>query len=357
MAYDKPTLSEQISQMKTALEVYLGTSEARLQLSYLNTIGISTAGAINGLYGYADYIADQVFIDTADTENLERWAAIWGIARTPAIKAEGSTVNFVGSNGSFIAEGTELKRSDDVRFVTTADATIPVAGNIDVAVEASSAGVDGNTDAGIKLTLVSPPLGITSTATVGGLGILGGKDQGTDDELRLDIYDRIQTPPQGGAADDYVTWALEVDNVTRAWVYTPDTDPATPIGEIYILFMMDTKYEDGVPQQVDIDEVTAYINEKRPVTAQFTVSAPSIQEVDFTLQIVPDTADTRATVENELNTFFTREAEPGGTLRLSRIQEAISLAVSEDYHYLTTPSNDVTSPDYTLSVLGTITWS
>jgi uncharacterized phage protein gp47/JayE len=357
MAYVKPTLSEQIAQMKTAFQVYLGTTEASLQFSYLNTIGISTAGAINGIYGYADYIAAQTFIDTADTENLERWAAIWGIIRTPAIKAEGAEVAFVGSNGAFIAEGTELKRSDDARFITTADGTVGVSGTIDLPVEAKIAGDLGNTEATIEFTLVSPPIGITSKATVGGLGILGGRDDGTDDELRLDIYDRIQTPPQGGAQDDYTTWALEVDNVTRAWTYTPDTTPATPIGQVFVLFMMDTKYVDGVPQQVDIDEVTAYINEKRPVTAQFTVSAPAIQEVAFDIELVPDTPDTRATVTSELDTFFFREATPGGTLRLSRISEAISLAVGEDYHYLNTPSADVTSPDYTLSTLGTITWS
>jgi uncharacterized phage protein gp47/JayE len=356
MAYEKLTLSEQIEQMKTAIEVYLGETDVRLQHTYLNTIGTATAGAINGIYGYADYIAKQVFPDTADTENLERWAAIWGVSRTAGIRAEGDTITFEGSNGFTVPIGTELKRSDDVRFKTTTEATM-VSGIGNAEVEAVNPVADGNTEAGVVLTLVSPPIGITSKATVGGAGIVGGDDQGTDEELRNDLFDRIQTPPQGGNYDDYITWTLSADNVTRCWVYTHDTTPATPVGSIYILFMMDEKYEDGLPLAQDLVDVKEHVDELRPVTVtSLDFAAPTTNEIDFTIEISPDTAEVRANVQAALEDLIITEGEPGGTLYLSRIQESISLAVGEDYHYLTTPNADVVSADYELPIMGTITW-
>ena len=356
MAYDKPTLSEQIEQMKVAMDIYLGATDARLQHTYLNTIGTATAGAINGIYGYAEYIEKQTYPDTADTENLERWGAIWGVARTAAIKAEGETVTFAGSNGYTVPIGTELKRSDDVRFVTTTEATI-VAGVGNAEVEAVEAGLNGNTAVAIELTLISPPIGITSKATVGGAGIVGGADEGTDDELRTDLFDRIQTPPQGGNYDDYNTWTRSADNVTRSWVYTHDTTPATPVGSVHILFMMDDKYVDGLPLAGDLTDVEAVVDELRPVTAtNVTFAAPTTNVVDFTIQISPDTAEIRANVETELSDLILANGEPGGTLHLSRLQEAVSLATGEDYHYMTVPSADVTSGDYELPIMGTITW-
>lgn len=40
-----------------------------------------TSSAIYGLYRYLDYLANQIFPDTADTANLNHWGSIYGIAR------------------------------------------------------------------------------------------------------------------------------------------------------------------------------------------------------------------------------------------------------------------------------------
>tara|TARA_R110001606_G_C15386127_1_gene650986 strand:+ start:874 stop:1947 length:1074 start_codon:yes stop_codon:yes gene_type:complete len=356
MAYDKPTLSEQIEQMKVAMDVYLGESDVRLQHTYLNTIGTATSGAINGLYGFASYIEKQTYLDTADTENLERWGAIWGIPRTSAIKAEGDVVTFTGTPDFTVPIGTELKRSDDIRFVTTTLATL-TAGTGTAEVEAVEAGATGNTTVGTILTLISPPIGVISKATVNGTAIVGGDDTGTDEELRTDIYDRIQTPPQGGNYADYSTWVLGADNVTRTWIYTHDTVPTTPIGNVHVLFMMDDKYGDGIPLAQDLIDVEAYVDVLRPVTVtDLTFAAPTTLEVDFTIEVSPNTAEVKANIQSALEDMVESESEPGGTLRLSRIQETISLAIGEDYHYLTVPSADVTTVDYELPIMGTITW-
>lgn len=44
-------------------------------------MGSVLASMIWGLYRYQDYIAKQVFVDTADTEHLNQWGSIYGISR------------------------------------------------------------------------------------------------------------------------------------------------------------------------------------------------------------------------------------------------------------------------------------
>lgn len=92
------------------------------------------------------------------------------------------------------------------------------------------------------------------------------------------------------------------------------------------------------------------------MTADVNVLAPTAVPLDFTIHVDPDTASVRAAVEAELVDLLAREGSPGGTLRLSRIREAISRAAGESFHTMTVPAADVTLTGLQLSTLGTITW-
>ena len=47
------------------------------------------AAVAHGLYGFLDYLSQQIIYDTAETAYLERWASIFGINRKAAAKATG----------------------------------------------------------------------------------------------------------------------------------------------------------------------------------------------------------------------------------------------------------------------------
>lgn len=357
MPYIKPTLSELIAQVENSINVSLGTTEASLQFSYLNGIADATAGALNGVYSYIDYIAKNAFPDTADSENLSRWAGIWGVPRDAATKSTG-TILATGVLNAFIPSGTELKRTDDVRYITTEDATMPVENEISIAVESVKTGADTdveiNAEEGIELTFITPPTGVASTAVVETGGIDGGDPEESDESLLAKLFDRIQTPPHGGNSADYITWAKEVEDVTRAWEFHyPDTE----LGAVRVLFMTDNDTVDGFPETEKIDEVQEYIDGVRPVTVkQFTAAAPTKKLQDFTLQVVPATLDVQENVTKQLQSLFLRDASPGSTIRLSNISEAISLATGEEYHYILSPTADITSDKYELLTLGDITF-
>jgi uncharacterized phage protein gp47/JayE len=352
LPFSRPTLSQLRDRAFSYLDDRVEGGDSRLRRSFLNVLALALAGLVHGLYGFLEFMFRQCFPDTAEAEYLARWASIWGVIRKAATKATGTT-QATGTNGSSIASGTELTRSDGVRFKTTALATIS-GGIANLAIEALDVGIAGNTLTGALLTFVSTPSGVNATTTVQSPGLSGGADTEDDESLLGRLLDRIQTPPQGGSAEDYVTWALEVAGVTRAWCYPMELGTGT----VTVRFMMDDTYANGIPLAGDVTTVQNYIDARRPVTADVTVVAPTAVPLAFTIDLLAnDTPAIRAAVEAELKDMLRRDAVPGGTILISHIREAISIATGETDHVLTVPAGNVTHTTGQIATMGTITWT
>ncbi|KAL6953375.1 hypothetical protein U1Q18_052069 [Sarracenia purpurea var. burkii] len=76
-----------------------------LPASVLSVLARVFAGAAHLHWGFLEWIARQVFPDTAEAEYLERWAAVYGIYRTPATYAS-AEVQVSGTNGTVLPAGT-----------------------------------------------------------------------------------------------------------------------------------------------------------------------------------------------------------------------------------------------------------
>lgn len=352
MPFARPTARELVDQQEREFDARIPGADSRLRRSVLRVIARVTAAVAYHLYGYLDFIQRQVMPDTAEQEFLDRWASIWGVVRKAATFATGS-VDLTGQDGSAVPAGTVLQRSDGVEYAVDAQVVI-AAGVATLAVTARSSGVAGNAAAASSMSFQSPIAGVDSSGTVAAGGITGGDDEETDAALLARLLARIQQPPHGGAEHDYVAWALEVAGVTRAWVLPGQLGPGT----VGVTFVRDDDAGSIIPDAAEVQEVQDYIDDatRRPVTADVTVFAPTPVTVDFTIHLDPDTAAVRAAVQAELEDLLRREAEPGGTLLLSHIQEAISLAAGENDHVLTVPAADVTVLATEIAVMGTITW-
>lgn len=350
MAFARPSLTELIARAEGDIEASLPGTDARLRRSNLNVIALMHAKAVHGLYGYLDWLAQQIIVDTAESVFLERYAGIWGVLRVPAAFASGP-VTVTGTTGVVVPAGTALQRSDGAEFTATADATL-AAGTADVAVEALVAGAAGNAGAATKMVFVQPVAGVNSAALVATAGLTQGADAEDDAALLARVLARIQQPPMGGAASDYVAWALQVAGVTRAWVYPLEGGPGT----VTVRFVRENDVS-IIPDGPEVAAVQSYIDARRPVTAQLTVAAPVALALDMSITLTPNTAAVRAAVQAELADVIRREGQPGGTLLLSHLREAISVAAGETNHVLTTPAADVTHTTNQIPVLGTITWT
>lgn len=350
MAFKRPTLKELIEQTKNDFQKELVgfATDLRFQLSKVYAYVI--AGCTHLLYGYLDHISKQAIPDTAEVENLRRWGIILGVYEKEPTFSE-YDIEFTGVNGSIIPNGTTLVNPiSKVEYQTIAEVTI-AAGVAVVHVEALTEGKIGNLIVGDKLTLISPIVGVENQATVKETNFLNGQDKEDPEDYRARVIARLQNPPQGGSETDYKNWALEIAGVTRAWVYPAHLG----LGTVGVSFVLDDAV-DIVPNLAKIAEVQAYINVKKPVTAQVTVFAPLTLQVDLEIEIKPNTLEIRNAVTAELQDLFKRRSSPGGKIYLSEIREAISVAAGEDAHNLILPIADITPAVGTMPKLGVITW-
>lgn len=352
MPFSRPSLTEIADRTFADLTSRLNLAGAVLRRSIVGVLSRVLSGVSHMLHGHIEWVSRQVIPDTAEDEHLQRWAAIWlNVPRKDAEFATGS-VTFTGTiNGTTIPAGTLLKRADGAEFETDADATLS-AGTATAAVTAVLAGADGNTDAAVTLTLVNPIAGINSSATVAGGALTNGSDVEDDDSVRERLLARIQQPPHGGALFDYVTWAKEVPGVTRAWAYGAHMG----LGTVGVTFVRD---DDAsiIPDGAEVTAVQNYIDERRPVTADVTVFAPTAVPLNFTIAVTPNTAAVKAAIEAELRDLLRRDAEPGGTIYRSRIIEAVSVAAGESHNTVTVPAADVTHTTGEIATFGAITWA
>jgi uncharacterized phage protein gp47/JayE len=351
-----PTLKELRDRIASDIETRVPGADARTRRSILGVLSFVLAAGFYALYGFLSWIARQVLVDTAEDELLDRHAGIYGIVRDAAVRAQ-FNVAVTGTNGTLIPVGTVLARADAEEFTTNADGTI-AAGTVTITVTARKAGASGNTSVGTSLPFASPISGALTpvVAAAAPATDVVGADEQDDDDLRAEVLARIQNPPQGGAAHDYVAWAKGVPGVTRAWATSPG------VGEVQVYFVRDVDHVDGaswtdiIPSAGEVTAVDDYIDARRPVTADVTVSAPTGTLDAFTIHISPDTATIRAAVEDELDDLYLRAAEPGATIFLSQIREAVSRAAGESDNTVSVPAGNITHASDQMPLRGTITW-
>lgn len=351
MAFTRPTLQDLIEQAEADLDARIPGADSRLRRSILSVLARVIAAAAYGLYGLLAWVYRQVFPDKAEDVNLERWASIWGLARTGALYAAGN-VDVTGTNGTDIPEGSVLQRSDGAEFIVDTLTTIS-GGTASLPLTASEAGEAGNTAASTELTFLSPIEHVNETAVVDSSGLTGGADIETDAALRARLLERISAPPQGGNQNDFEIWAYEIAGVTRAWVTPPDEDSVM----VTVHFVRDDE-SPITPDAGEIATMQAYLEERRPLGSRVVAVAPTLVPLDITVNnLSPDTPAVRAAVEAEHADMILRDAEPGGTILISRIREAVSIASGESDHEITDPPANVTHSAGELATPGTVTYT
>jgi uncharacterized phage protein gp47/JayE len=345
-----PSLAELKAQVRNDLLTRLTTDE-QLRRSDPEVQAIVQAIALKSIYGFIDTLALQLLPDKATGSYLKRHAAWWGVKGKPSAKASGGIV-FTTTAGAVI--DADLIIADAGGDFVTTSAVTATGTTTTVPVKAVLAGAAGVRPPGAVLSLVSPVAGVKSAGMVDADGVTGGADDELDEPLRSRLEDRIQDPPDGGAAHDYKQWALECAGVTRAWCYPRWVGTGT----VGLTFVMDGR-PNIIPLAGDVLTVFTYIGDetRKPVTADLRVFAPVPSPLNPVIRITPDTPAVRSAITASLADFISRESEPGGTLTLSRLREAISAAPGEFSHDLLSPMAPVTAGAGVLTTLGTVTWS
>lgn len=352
MPFERPTLQQLVARARADIESRLQGADAHLRRTFEDVLAVVAAGMAHGLHGHLVWLSQQLVSDTADEEFAVRRAAEYGVHRQPAKPAAGPIL-INGDHGTVVPAGTEWRRSDGVVYATDGDATIDGVSVIaQVTATGEHYGAAGNSPSGQALSIITPIAGVESTALVSQPGLTNGADLESVASLVERLSLRIRKPPKGGGPGDYERWAREVLGVTRAW----ELPAYTGLGTVGLTFLTDGEV-DPIPNPAKVAEVQAYIDSRAPITAKPTVFAPVpvVQNIVIS-SLTPNTAAVRGAVAAELQDLWIRKAEPGGTILLSQINEAISIADGEEDHELATPTTNVTSAPGEISILGAITF-
>jgi uncharacterized phage protein gp47/JayE len=190
MAFSRPTLSELIDRITQDLMSRLSLSSPILRGPW--PMCSRASWRARRTCCRASRVSGQAVVPRPVGRRLSRPAG-WAVRPDahPGGVCDGN-VTATGTNGTVIPIGTVLVRADGAEFATTAEATI-AAGTATLAVEASVAGQDGNTDAASPLTFQSPIAGVNSAAVVATGGLSGGADEETDSALADRLIERMQS--------------------------------------------------------------------------------------------------------------------------------------------------------------------
>lgn len=305
------------------------------------------SGPFHLLHGHFQYLEKQCNPLTATGDNLVNWAKVFKIYRKEASYSVGN-ITILGTDGTTILEEKELQDENGIFVITTEEKTIEL-GVATVSVRAKEPGSSNKIESGSELSFIETIVGIDSVVADEN-GILGGTDLESLDSLKSRLLLRIQNPPHGGNDADYINWALSIAGVTRAWVianYLVDN-------RVAVIVVND---DDAItPSAQVIANVQSLVDENSPNTAEPVVFAPTLKPISFEIDVTPNTVAVQNAVESELKSLIKNNTEPGGTLLLSKINEAISIASGEEDHTLVSPSADVTSTAIELITFGDITW-
>lgn len=363
MAFNRPTLQNLIDRVSEDIKGGLELITL-LRRSFLTVIARALAGLSHLLFGYLAWLEKQVFLDTADDEEIiQRWGGIWGVTQKLATFSK-FIVNVTGTAGTVVPVNTIYRRTDGVQFETDAEVTLTGSGDT-LALTAIESGAASEVAVADVIAILSPIAGLNSNSTVASITIKP-EDTESIESYKARILDRIRNPPSGGASHDYIQWALEVAGITRAWVGPQSLGPGT-----VLVFVVSDGEDPITPITAKLTETFDYIEERRPVTASVTVVAPDLFPMDLQIELRPNLTAVQEAITTELQDLILREAQVPGTFKapgelydgkllLSHINEAIAIGVGEEDHILdlingSAPA-DVVPPTGNLIVLGTITW-
>ncbi len=293
-----PTTAEIRDQIISDIEGKLSITVPALPKAFIRVLATALAGIQTLCYRFGLWIYKQIFAATADEAALILRGAQYGLSRSPAVRAI-LTAEATGTNGTQIPAGT-LWVGDDNSLVYQQTETAQIAGGTAaITVECLTAGDDGNLSVDDTMKIGSPIAGIDDTATVTGTTTTG-EDQESIESFRAQVMQREKNKPQGGAAPDYVGWALKVPGIVAAFAFRTAPGYVT----IYPLVSLGIN---RLPDGTKIQEVEDYIGstERRPLCANIIVAA--MTEIENTVKIsnmTPDTADLKSKIETEISNYL-----------------------------------------------------
>ena len=250
------------------------------------------------------------FVDETSGAYIDKAAAAYGITRKPGTPAS-VDVAFTGTANAVVPAGTMCVTADGLGFLTDEELTLGEGGSGTVSATSDDVGAVYNVPAQAIVTTQESVAGVSGVTNAAAAA--GGTDPETDAALfaRLDAYRK--TPPTSGNDRHYYQWALEVNGIGAASVIRCWDGPGTV--KVIVADMELRPVEED-----KVDEVAAYIETQRPVTAEVTVESAEGVGVQVAVTVETDGTVSKLNTEQALTD---RLAEYLGTLAFQTGAEVV----------------------------------
>ena len=311
----------------------------------------AVAAEIFSLEAQADYLSRQCFPQTAAGDSLDRHAALRGISRGAAHKAQGAlrfAVNGSAAADVLIPRGTVCMTAAGTAFLTTEDGSIAAGTSAcTVAAEAAEAGAGGNAGAGSIVYMMHAPTGVSSVGNPAAFS--GGSDTESDDALRERVLNSYRRLPNGANVAYYETKVMDFDNVAAVTVLPRNRG----IGTVDVIFAT----HNGVPTSDEISAVQSLLDSEREICVDLTVCAPTTHPVNVSAQLsLSDDADAEtvlAAAEESVRAYF-GGALLGAAVYRAKLSAILMAVEGVENCTLSAPTADLAAAEGTLPILGTL---
>lgn len=270
-------------------------------------------------------------------------------------------------NGTFTVTVTD---TDTFEYTVSGSPSTPATGTITVAfdgeevsVTSENTGEDGrvvNLDSGAQLNLITPISGVDTTSLVQYLGLTGGADVESDDDLIIRVLYARANPVSNFNVAAIEKQCFLIAGVTR--VKVKRITPAT--GQVTILFVRDDDISGIIPDSSEVTAVKDSILEILQATsdaADVIVTAPTDVTTNFTFTALsPDTTTMRAAIENSLEAFYRDKVAFEIDVTEDNYRNAITSTIDPETgdtvssFTLSAPSGDITVTTNEIGVLGNV---
>ncbi|WP_157270361.1 baseplate J/gp47 family protein [Azohydromonas aeria] len=255
--------------------------------SVAGTLVRAVARELKLLYEQMDQAYRRAFIDHAQGVALDNVVALLGVARNPALPAQGHVTFWCKRPPKAdvtIAVGTRVADARGRIFRVTAAGTIAAGAaspKVTVPVVAQDTGPEGNLGSASLTVMPTPPRGVDGGVS-NELPLTGGEDAEGDDALRERARHALESA--GKSTLNAIRFAvLSVDGVDSVEVRDFSVDPAIAPGEIRV------RYATGKPEVVG-PQVLQAVESTRAAGIRARVSMVSTVTLSGRFLVIPDTA-------------------------------------------------------------------
>lgn len=257
--------------------------------------------------------------------------------------------DYTGLTGGTFAIGEEINNSTRYGAGTIVEITT---GNVNILLSVGEFIYGDTITSGIvSATISNDPSNINL--------ISGGSEEGSGEELKKRVLERIQYQPAGGSKYDYKRWSESVTGVSKAWV--SDTYPAPG----WVTIIIKAAGSEPEPSNTLITAVETYIDTVKVGHASVSIQKINKVTIDFDISLSTNNTFYQDLITENIEELFNNVYElPELEILLSAIRSAISSTSISDYliNGINVSSSPVAVDNITMSlldfpVLGTITFS